>query len=78
MINKETAIVPHTNILPDIPSRKKGNKELEYLKSLLYSLSVAESSNEINAIKDECREAGLIKREKKKQKCPSSRHLCFP
>ena len=51
---------------------EKGNKELEYLKSLLYSLSVAESSNEINAIKDECREAGLIKREKKKLKIPSS------
>ncbi len=51
----------------------KGERELEYINSLLYALTVAETSSEINTVKDETREAGLIKKDKKKIKpAPSS------
>lgn len=47
---------------------EKGERELEYINSLLYSLASAEISTEINAVKDEAREAGFIKKDKKKIK----------
>lgn len=46
----------------------KGRKELEYINSLIYSLSSAESTSEINAVKEEAREVGFIKKDKKKVK----------